>query len=70
MTAQYMRRAGHEVEVIEPGKFRTIPCPTYPEIRLALGCGRAVARMIDEFHPDRIHISTEGPSAGRRAAGA
>jgi len=61
MTAQHMRRAGHDVEVIEPGKFRTIPCPTYPEIRLALGCGRAVARMIDEFNPDRIHISTEGP---------
>jgi glycosyltransferase involved in cell wall biosynthesis len=61
MTVDQMRRAGHSVEVIEPGRFRTIPCPTYPEIRLALGCGRAVTRMFDEFQPDRIHISTEGP---------
>jgi glycosyltransferase involved in cell wall biosynthesis len=61
MTVEHMRRMGHDVEVIEPGKFRTIPCPTYPEIRLALGCGRAVARMLDEIQPDRIHISTEGP---------
>jgi glycosyltransferase involved in cell wall biosynthesis len=61
MTVEHMRRMGHDVAVIEPGKFRTIPCPTYPEIRLALGCGRAVARMLDELQPDRVHISTEGP---------
>jgi glycosyltransferase involved in cell wall biosynthesis len=61
MTVEHMQRMGHDVEVIEPSKFRTIPCPTYPEIRLALGCGRAVARMLDEIQPDRIHISTEGP---------
>ncbi|HEX8938213.1 MAG TPA: glycosyltransferase family 1 protein [Sphingomicrobium sp.] len=61
MTVEQMRRMGHDVDVIEPGLFRTLPCPTYPEIRLALGCGRAVARMLDEIRPDRIHISTEGP---------
>lgn len=61
MTVEQMRRLGHRVEVIEPGRFRTLPCPTYPEIRLALGCKRAVAHMLDEFGPDRIHISTEGP---------
>jgi len=61
MTVEHMRRSGHDVEVIEPGRFWTMPCPTYPEIRLALGCGRAVARMLDNIQPDRIHISTEGP---------
>jgi glycosyltransferase involved in cell wall biosynthesis len=61
MTVEHMRRLGHDVDVIEPGRFRTIPCPTYPEIRLALGCRRAVARMLDEIAPDRVHISTEGP---------
>jgi glycosyltransferase involved in cell wall biosynthesis len=61
MTVECMRRGGHDVEVIEPTRFRTIPCPTYPEIRLALGCGRAVTRILDETQPDRIHISTEGP---------
>jgi len=61
MTVEHMRRSGHDVEVIEPGRFWTMPCPTYPEIRLALGCGRAVARLLDKIQPDRIHISTEGP---------
>ena len=61
MTVEQMRRLGHDVDVIEPGLFRTLPCPTYPEIRLALGCGRAVSRMLDEIRPDRIHVSTEGP---------
>ena len=61
MTVDQLRHLGHEVEVIEPSVFRTIPCPTYPEIRLALGCGRAVARLLDKSQPDSIHISTEGP---------
>ncbi|HKX06567.1 MAG TPA: glycosyltransferase family 1 protein [Stellaceae bacterium] len=52
---------GHEVRAITPDRFRTVPCPTYPEIRLALLPGRPVARMIDEFDPDAVHIATEGP---------
>lgn len=61
MTVQCLRKEGHGVEVIEPSRFRTIPCPTYPEIRLALGCGRRVAKLLDDIQPDRIHVSTEGP---------
>jgi len=38
-TVERLRRRGHEVMVLEPGRFRTIPCPTYPEIRLAFACG-------------------------------
>jgi glycosyltransferase involved in cell wall biosynthesis len=53
--------AGHEVLVISPDRFRTIPCPTYPEIRLAILPGRGVARMLTQFAPDAIHIATEGP---------
>ena len=52
---------GYNVLPITPDRFRTVPCPTYPEIRLALLPGRAVARLIDEFDPDHIHIATEGP---------
>ena len=52
---------GHEVCAITPDRFRTVPCPTYREIRLALLPGRGVARMIDEFDPDAVHIATEGP---------
>ena len=52
---------GHEVAVIHPSLFRTIACPTYPEIRLALGCGAKVRAMLDAMEPDAIHIATEGP---------
>ena len=60
-TVERLKRRGHDVLVVEPGLFRTIPCPTYPEIRLALNCGRCVAGMLDRFAPDCIHVSTEGP---------
>jgi glycosyltransferase involved in cell wall biosynthesis len=52
---------GHRVEVISPDLFSTVPCPTYPEIRLALRPGRAIGRQIDAVCPDRVHIATEGP---------
>ncbi|MCG8509928.1 MAG: glycosyltransferase family 1 protein [Rhodospirillales bacterium] len=56
-----LTRLGHEIHLITPEPFRTLPCPTYPEIRLAVRCRRGVARMIDSFQPAAIHISTEGP---------
>jgi glycosyltransferase involved in cell wall biosynthesis len=52
---------GHEVMAITPDRFRTLPCPTYPEIRLALSPCRTVARLLDRSKPDAIHIATEGP---------
>jgi glycosyltransferase involved in cell wall biosynthesis len=54
-------RLGHEVQFVTPDGFRTVPMPTYPEIRLALFARRAVGRVIDAFKPDAIHIATEGP---------
>ena len=70
MTADELRRLGHTVEVIGPDRFRTIPCPTYPEIRLSLLPARRLARMIESFMPCCLHIATEGPlgSAARRWA--
>ena len=52
---------GCTAEVIGPDRFHTLPCPTYPDIRLSLMPRRALARMIDAFAPDALHISTEGP---------
>jgi glycosyltransferase involved in cell wall biosynthesis len=52
---------GHEVVTVTPDLFRSIPCPTYPEIRLALKPRRRVARLLEELSPDAIHIATEGP---------
>jgi glycosyltransferase involved in cell wall biosynthesis len=52
---------GHEPIFITPDQFRSIPCPTYPEIRLALRPGRQLARTIEVNQPCAIHIATEGP---------
>lgn len=67
-TCETLEGLGHAVETLTPDRFWTVPCPTYPEIRLALGCGRKLARMLDDYGPDAIHIATEGPLgwAGRR----
>lgn len=60
-TVGHLRARGHEVVVIEPSRFWTVPCPTYAEIRLALMCDRKVRRILDGEQPDAIHIATEGP---------
>ena len=52
---------GHTVDVIGPDRFRTLPCPTYPDIRLSLFPRRKLSRMIEAFAPDALHIATEGP---------
>jgi glycosyltransferase involved in cell wall biosynthesis len=65
-TRAELERLSHQVDVISPDQFRTVPCPTYPEIRLALWPGRKVYRQLDALKPDAIHISTEGP-LGRAA---
>jgi glycosyltransferase involved in cell wall biosynthesis len=56
-----LRAMGHVVEVIGPDRFRTFPCPTYPDIALALLPRRRLIRMVKAFHPDALHIATEGP---------
>lgn len=60
--------AGHDVLVLEPGQFRTRPCPGYAGIDLAIRPGPQLARQLDAFAPDAIHLATEGPLgwAGRR----
>lgn len=52
---------GHEMIVISPDQFATLPCPTYPEIRLAMSAPRTVGRIIADLRPDAIHLATEGP---------
>jgi glycosyltransferase involved in cell wall biosynthesis len=54
-------KLGHEVALISPDQFASLPCPTYPEIRLALAFGRSVGERIEAAAPDAIHVSTEGP---------
>jgi len=51
---------GHRVELITPLEFKTIPCPTYAEIRLSLLPKRHLSQRIRDFAPDALHIATEG----------
>lgn len=48
-------------EVISPADFRSLPCPTYPEVRLSIANASRVGRMIDEANCTHVHIATEGP---------
>ena len=63
-----LRGAGHDVHVVEPGQFRTRPCPGYAGIDLAIAPAKGLAQQLDTFQPDAIHLATEGPLgwAGRR----
>jgi len=67
-TVRGLKERGHQVQVLHPGLFRTAPCPTYPEIRLALKPRRRLAALLDSFGPEAIHLTVEGPLglAGRR----
>lgn len=60
-TEHELRAAGHEVTLLTPQGFSTVPCPTYPEIRLALFPGRRIRTALDRLAPDAVHIATEGP---------
>jgi len=55
-----LERMGHVVEIIGPDRFASLPCPTYPEIRLAMVAPRTIGRLIAAFAPDAVHLATEG----------
>lgn len=52
---------GCAVEMLTPQGFRSIPLPSYADIRLALVTPWHIARRIRKARPDHIHIATEGP---------
>ncbi|MDZ7803998.1 glycosyltransferase family 1 protein [Thiohalophilus sp.] len=60
-TGHILEQSGHEVAMITPEPFKTVPLPTYPDIRLALFPYRRIAAMLEAFAPEAIHIATEGP---------
>lgn len=59
--AQEMPKFGAEISFLVPSQYRTLPCPTYPEIRLALTTPGMVDRYIKDVDADFVHIGTEGP---------
>jgi glycosyltransferase involved in cell wall biosynthesis len=60
-TRAMLVKQGHTLRVIEPGMFRSFPCPTYPEIRLAWRPGKLLHSELQAFKPEAMHIATEGP---------
>ncbi len=68
-TGDSLRSLGHEVAMMTPEGLPSIPCPTYPEIRLAFFQRRRVGAWLDAERPDAVHIATEGP-LGLAARGA
>ena len=65
-----LERLGIVAEVVGPDRFRTLPCPTYPDIRLSVLPRRRLGHIMEAFAPDALHIATEGPLgiAARRLA--
>jgi glycosyltransferase involved in cell wall biosynthesis len=55
-----LERAGTEILLVAPGDHRTVPLPSYPEIRIACDPWKAIPR-IRAFQPEAIHVATEGP---------
>ena len=52
---------GHTWDIVSPNGFKTIPLPTYSEIKLAFGAKKVIEERFLEFKPDAVHIATEGP---------
>lgn len=60
-TRAELEAMGHEVQMITPLEFTTMPCPTYPDISLSILPGKKIREHMKAFSPDAIHIATEGP---------
>jgi glycosyltransferase involved in cell wall biosynthesis len=52
---------GVDIDVLTSVGFRTVPVPTYGQLRVALARPGVIARRIDALKPDFVHIATEGP---------
>ena len=60
-TRRELEAQGHQVDILTPQEFKTLPCPTYPDIRLSLFPGARLRQRIRNYAPDALHIATEGP---------
>jgi glycosyltransferase involved in cell wall biosynthesis len=57
---KHLEAQGIEVLVIAPDAHRTLPLPSYSEIRVAWDPWKAAGRL-RAFAPDAVHVATEGP---------
>ena len=61
LLAVELRRLGVRVEFLTPHSFKSVPMPSYAEIRLSLTLPYVVGRFIKRYNCDYLHIATEGP---------
>ena len=59
-TRETLISLGHQVEVLAPAG-KTLPCPSYPEIRLTLRPKKIVREAFKKGPFNAVHIATEGP---------
>src|SRR4029077_9169974 len=52
---------GVEIEILAADGFRTVPLPTYPQLRVAVTWPGAVRRRIEELKPDSSISRGRGP---------
>ena len=67
-TAAWLVRFGHEVMIAAPREFRTVPCPSYPEIRMAVRPMAALSRKFRTLPATGSTYCYGGPARIRRAA--
>jgi glycosyltransferase involved in cell wall biosynthesis len=60
-TGDELREMGHTVTFVTPENFKSVPLPGNKEIVFSLFPRRKISRMLDQLHPDAIHIAVEGP---------
>jgi glycosyltransferase involved in cell wall biosynthesis len=60
-TVQELRAMGHDVQMVTPADgYKTIPLPTYPEIKMAIFAKDDIEERFVAFEPEAVHIATEG----------
>jgi glycosyltransferase involved in cell wall biosynthesis len=59
-TAAVLPRLGIAPHFVTPEGLPSLPLPTYPDIRVAIGARQAVAESLQRIRPDAVHIATEG----------
>ncbi|MEO8262673.1 MAG: glycosyltransferase [Pseudolysinimonas sp.] len=71
---RHLEARGHEALVIAPGAsqspdrgrlhgagialLRSMPAPTYPEVRITLASARRLEKILREFRPDVVHLAS------------
>src|SRR4029450_7784322 len=59
--AREARVQGAEVVFLSASEFTSLPCPSYPSIRLAIPNWKRAGELIEAARPDFVHVATEGP---------